>query len=57
MPEAERSDLQVMRTDTATWTALLESRRNRQDDFYKFPVNHIDLCNVPVPVRDTPKAK
>jgi peptidylprolyl isomerase len=56
VPAAERSDLQVMRTDTATWTALLESRRNRQDDFYKFPVNHIDLCNVPVPVRDAPKA-
>jgi peptidylprolyl isomerase len=52
VPEAERSDLQVMRTDTAAWTALVESRRNRQDDFYKFPVNHIDLCNVPVPVRD-----
>jgi peptidylprolyl isomerase len=57
VPEAERSDLQVMRTDTATWTALLESRRNRKDAFYHFPVNHIDLCNVPVPVRDAPKPK
>jgi peptidylprolyl isomerase len=55
VPEAERSHLQVMRTDTATWTALVESRRNRRDDFYHYPVNHIDLCNVPIPVRDTPK--
>jgi peptidylprolyl isomerase len=56
VPEAERSHLQVMRTDTATWTALVESRRNRKDDFYLFPVNHIDLCNVPIPVREAPKA-
>jgi peptidylprolyl isomerase len=55
VPEAERTHLQVMRTDTKTWDALVESRRNRQDDFYHFPVNHIDLCNVPVPVRDAPK--
>jgi peptidylprolyl isomerase len=55
VPEAERTDLQVMRTDTATWQALVESRRNRKDDFYHFAVNHIDLCNVPIPVRATPK--
>ena len=51
VPEAERSQLQVMRTDTATWTALVESRRNRRDDWYRHPAGHIDLCNVPVPVR------
>jgi peptidylprolyl isomerase len=56
VPEAERTNLQVMRTDTPTWQTLVESRRNRQDAFYHFPVNHIDLCNVPVPVRDAPKA-
>jgi peptidylprolyl isomerase len=57
VPEAERSAVQVLRTDTSTWDALVESRRNRRDDFYHFPVNHIDLCNVPLPVRDTPAAK
>jgi peptidylprolyl isomerase len=57
VPVAERTDLQVMRTDTATWQALVESRRNRKDDFYHYPVNHIDVCNVPIPVRDAPKAK
>jgi peptidylprolyl isomerase len=57
LPEAERSALQVLRTDTPTWDALVESRRNRQDAFYHFGVNHIDLCNVPVPVRDVPKGK
>ena len=28
-----------------------EARRNRRDDFYKRPAGHIDLCNVPLPVR------
>jgi peptidylprolyl isomerase len=49
--------MKVMSTDTPTWQALVESRRNRKDDFYHYPVNHIDLCNVPIPVRDAPKAK
>ncbi|MDQ3206314.1 MAG: peptidylprolyl isomerase [Pseudomonadota bacterium] len=51
VPENERSDLQVMRTDTATFDELVEARRNRRDEWYKVPAAHIDLCNVPVPVR------
>ena len=30
---------------------MVEARRNRRDDFYKRPAGHIDLCNVPLPVR------
>lgn len=52
---AERLKLQVLRTDTALFTALVEARRNRRDDFYKRPAGHIDLCNVPLPVRTTPE--
>jgi peptidylprolyl isomerase len=51
VPEAERAPLEVLRTDTPTFEALVESRRNRRDDFYKRPAGHIDLCNVPLPVR------
>lgn len=54
VPEAERSRLQVLRTDTATFRDLVESRRNRRDGFYKRPAGHIDLCNVPLPVRAAP---
>jgi len=50
-PSAERPRLEVMRTDTATFAELVESRRNRRDDWYKVPAGHIDLCNVPIPVR------
>jgi len=51
VPEAERVPLEVLRTDTATFVALVESRRNRRDDWYKVPAGYIDLCNVPLPVR------
>ena len=51
VPEGERSRLEVIRTDTATFAALVESRRNRRDDWYKVPAGFIDLCNVPIAVR------
>jgi len=54
VPEAERSALQVLRTDTASFRDATEARRNRIDDFYKRSAGHIDLCNVPVPVRSPP---
>ena len=50
---AERTPLEVLRTDTATFTALIEARRNRHDDWYLTPAGFIDLCNVPLPVRTT----
>ena len=52
IPLAQRSRLEVIRTDTPTFAALIESRRNRRDDFFKVPAGHIDLCNVPIAVRE-----
>jgi cyclophilin family peptidyl-prolyl cis-trans isomerase len=52
---AERLKLQVLRTDTPLFTELVEARRNRRDDFYKRPAGHIDVCNVPLPVRTAPE--
>ncbi|MBO9715647.1 MAG: peptidylprolyl isomerase [Pseudoxanthomonas sp.] len=51
VPAAERTRLQILRTDTQTFRDMVEARRNRRDDFYKRPAGHIDLCNVPLPVR------
>jgi peptidylprolyl isomerase len=56
VPEAERTPLQVLRTDTQSFRDATEARRNRVDDFYKRPAGHIDLCNVTVPVRGPPAA-
>lgn len=52
LPANERPALEAMRTDTAAFTEMVESRRNRRDAFYKRPAGHIDLCNVPLPVRE-----
>jgi len=51
LPEARRPTLQVLRTDSRTFIDTVEARRNRVDDFYKRAAGHIDLCNIPVPVR------
>jgi peptidylprolyl isomerase len=54
VPEAQRTPLQVLRTDTPLFARVVEARRNRRDDWYKVPAGHIDLCNVPLPVRALP---
>ena len=54
VPEAGRSALQVLRTDTATFAQIIEAKRNRRDPWTKLPAGHIELCNVPLPVRATP---
>ena len=51
LPEPQRSRLEVLRTDTKTFDDLVESRRNRREQWYKVPAGRIDLCNVPLPVR------
>ena len=54
VPESERTPLQMLRTDSKDFIDATEARRNRVDDFYKIPSGHIDLCNVPLPVRTPP---
>lgn len=49
--EAERSKLEILRTDTATFKAVVEAQRNRGGDWYKVAAGYIELCNVPIPVR------
>lgn len=51
VPEIERSNLEIIRTDTATFQSIVEAQRNRGGDWYKVPAGYIDLCNVPLPVR------
>lgn len=55
VPADERIELEALRTDRPAFVELVESRRNRRDAFYKRPAGHIDLCNVPLPVREAKK--
>jgi peptidylprolyl isomerase len=52
VPESERTPIEVLRTDSTTFAAATEARRNRHDDWYVHSAAHIDLCNVPLPSRD-----
>jgi peptidylprolyl isomerase len=51
LPPAERAPIEVLRTDSATFHTVLEQRRNRREAWFKYNPGHIDLCNVPLPVR------
>ena len=54
VPEAERTRLEVLRTDSAAFRAIVDQRRNRREGWFKFNPAHIDLCNVPLPARAAP---
>lgn len=51
LPPEQRTPLEIMKTDSASFATLVNSRRWRKDDFYTKPVGRIGLCNVTVPVR------
>ena len=51
VPEAQRTQLEELRTDTPTWGAYVETRRNRHEEWFKVPAGRIDVCNVPPVVR------
>lgn len=57
VPPAVRTELEVMRTDTPTWSAWVESRRNRREAFFVNPAGRVELCNVAIPVRMATPAK
>jgi peptidylprolyl isomerase len=51
VPEAERTKLEVLRTDTETFKQLIESRRNRREEWYQLSAGKVEIGNVPTPVR------
>lgn len=53
VPTEERPALQVLKTESATWTQLLDARRYRGGWFVHSP-GHIDICSASVPTRPIP---
>jgi peptidylprolyl isomerase len=49
--DAERPHFEVMRTDSASFRAFIESRRFRHEAWFAHPAGRIELCNVAVPTR------
>ena len=51
VPVAEQTPLEVLRTDTPLFLQLIESRRNRREAWFHRPAEHVEIGNVPLPVR------
>src|SRR5437016_9362844 len=51
VPAAERSELEVLRTDTPTFLAYAEARRSRHEEWFKVQAARLDVCNLPIPAR------
>ena len=51
VPLAERTALEILRTEAPVFNDLIESRRNRPEDWFHLRAGRIELCNVPIPVR------
>ena len=51
MPAADRPRFEVMRSDSAAFSAYVTGRANRGGTFFNRPAGGVDLCNVNVPVR------
>lgn len=54
VPLEARTPLEVLRTDTPLFQALIESRRNRREEWFQHAAGRIDISNVPLPVRVAP---
>ena len=51
VPTLERTNLEVIRTDSKLFASLVEAQRNRGGAWYKVPAGYIELCNVSIAVR------
>ena len=51
VPDADRTHLEILRTDTPLFLQLIEARRNRQEEWFHRPAGRIEIGNVPLPAR------
>gem|GEM_PF-240550 len=55
LPEAERPAYEFLNTESQTFARYANARANRRDPWFIRPAGGADICNIPVPVRRTPK--
>jgi peptidylprolyl isomerase len=51
VPAKDRVRLEALRTDSATFQALIAARRDRREEWFVDHAGRVELCNVPLPVR------
>ncbi len=52
VPVPERTPLEALKTESATFKAWVASRATRRESWFKEPIGRIGVCNVALPVRD-----
>lgn len=51
IPEGERETWEILDSARPAFAAYAEARRNRPEAFFHFRADHLDICQMPVPVR------
>lgn len=54
LPATQQPHLEALRTDSATFHALIRERMMRPDPWFVHTPGHVGVCNVPLPVREIP---
>ena len=51
LPPVERTPIEVLKTDTASFQSFVEARRNRREEWFATRAGRIDISNIPIPNR------
>jgi peptidylprolyl isomerase len=51
LPEAERPNIEVLRTDTPFFHQWIEARRHRREEWFHHTWGRLDVANLPIPTR------
>ncbi|WDI30259.1 peptidylprolyl isomerase [Hyphococcus flavus] len=51
----EQKHLQLLKSDSNSFAAFVEARANRPEEFFYYRPKHIDICQLPIPVREAPQ--
>lgn len=51
LPAAQRIGVELLRTDTPLFRALIEARRHRREEWFHFSVGKLEIGNMPLPAR------
>lgn len=54
VPQADRTNYEILRSDRPAFMEFAEARRNRPEAFFYFRPDYLDVCQFPVPVRPVP---
>ena len=54
VPAEDRTEYQVLDSASASFALYVESRRNRPSEFFYFRPNYVDVCQLPMPIREKP---